>query len=158
MNAMMEVEELSNGVKVRVARGKAARLATVVTFEPRPTPTTVEGQGHAWLDAWGRWTRGDFGALGMPRRWVTDKAGEGGIAAGSPRPPTVIPDEEAKTDKAVAILALRNRSRLRWAIDLAYEKALPIDEVARALHYNRPRARALIQRACVAIYHIRITL
>lgn len=155
-----ELEQLSSGEKITVVKGKARTSRTAVPFvrEPYGSETTIESQGKALLDAWGRWTRGDFVMLGMPRRWVTDKAGEGGIDAGSPKPPIVIPDEEAKTDKAVAILALRDKSILRRVIDLAFEQGLPTDQIAAELHCSRTDARNTIKRACRAIYRIRIAL
>lgn len=58
---------------------------------------------HRRLEVWGKWAR-DVGLLGYPTRSVTERAGEGGILAGSPRPPTELPDAVALTDTAVARL------------------------------------------------------
>lgn len=64
---------------------------------------------------WGKWTRmQEQGAL--PCRSVTEKAKEGGIAAGSPRPPTALPDEVAEIDRIIARLSLEYHeiARCNW--------------------------------------------
>jgi len=58
---------------------------------------------HRRLEIWGKWAR-DPVELGYPSRSVTERAGEGGILAGSPRPPTDMPDAIAITDAAIARL------------------------------------------------------
>lgn len=124
----------------------------------KPELFGIEDQADAWLASWSRWTRSDKGATGYPRRAVTERANEGGITAGSPRPPTDLPDEEAKTDKAVALLDDRHRSILRRVIELRYERALPVEGIAVALQCTRNSAKATLSRAKRAIYRIRSAL
>lgn len=38
----------------------------------------------------------------LPTRWVTDRANEGGILAGDPKPPTFLSDQDAQIDRLVA--------------------------------------------------------
>lgn len=124
----------------------------------KPVIFGVEEQADEWLASWARWTRGDRGATGYPRRAVTERANEGGIMAGSPRPPTDLPAEEALTDKAVANLDQRHRSVLRRVIELHYERCLPLEGIAVALQCTRNNARATLGRAKRAIYRIRSAL
>jgi len=154
MNAAFETQILAGGVAISVARG---RPVTAVT-EIEKAQTTFEDQAERLLLSWGRWTRGELNSLSLPKRWVTDKAREGGIDAGSPLPPIVIPEEEAKTDKAVAQLALRHRSILRLAIELAYEMGLGINEVAKHLHCSKAKAKSTVRRAGRAMLRIREVL
>lgn len=64
---------------------------------------------HARLEQWGEWAR-DIGQLSWPTRSITEKAGEGGILAGDPRPPIEMPEEVAVTDGAIGHLALIDRA------------------------------------------------
>jgi len=67
---------------------------------------------HNRLEQWGRWAK-DFSSLGYPTRSITEKFGEGGILAGSPRPPTDMSQEVAYTDTAVARLDAMDKNVIR---------------------------------------------
>lgn len=67
------------------------------------------------LIIWGHWTRTREEG-GYPTRSVHTKANEGGVAAGSPRPPTMLPDEVAEVDRIVARLPVewQRVARANW--------------------------------------------
>jgi len=161
LNAVMREERLRGSeISIRVLRQKAARESTIVPFEQPESEvqTTMEGSGALCLEQWVRATRFDEGARAFPKGWITGKAGEGGIAAGSPRPPTILEEDIAKTDKAVAQLAMRYKSKLREVIRVVFELALPERDAAKIMHCNRSELRSLTKRACRAIYSLRAAL
>ncbi len=89
---------------------------------------------HARLERWGKWAH-DGNGLGYPHRSVTERAGEGGILAGSPRPPTEMPEDVAQTDAAVGRLGVIDGCvirayYLRWApVDVLYRECPGIHSV-----------------------------
>lgn len=113
----------------------------------------IEEQADYWLNEWAQWARRDVG-LGYPRRSIVDKFKEGGIASGS-KPPTIMPDEVAKTDAAVGLLRLREDSILLRAIQIRYLERAPIDSLARRFHMRRQKAYTLLARAQRAIWSLR---
>jgi hypothetical protein len=97
-------------------------IAAICVFSEVPERTAVHRRLDRTLDEaerrlqqWGDWTR-DHSETGFPKRWVTAKIGEGGITAGSPRPPTVLPEEVALVDKIIARLTPRWRkfAQINW--------------------------------------------
>jgi hypothetical protein len=158
MNALAmawETETLPDGRQIKVRRAKAH---VEVAPEPLVAPMSgIEGEGDYFLAEWARWTRGGV-RLSYPSRSVTEKANEGGIMAGSPRPPTEMPEEVALTDKAIARLELRNRSLLRWAIELHYERSLPVAGMALEMRCCKSEAHKLLKRAQRSIYTLRESL
>jgi DNA-directed RNA polymerase specialized sigma24 family protein len=122
-----------------------------------PKQYSVEQLADALLWSWELFNR-DSQWLGLPRRSVTEKANEGGIAAGSPRPPSEMPDAEALSDRAVAALGLRHNSVLRRVIYLRYEKHYPYEGIATAMHISGRQAKALLGRAQRAFYRHRQSL
>lgn len=90
---------------------------------------SIEALAHSWLMKWAKWARHGTG-LGYPRRWVTERAREGGILAGSPRPPTSMPDDMAAIDRAVARLGNRHRSIIARALLLEYLDDSPKEKKA----------------------------
>jgi hypothetical protein len=117
---------------------------------------TIEVQADHWLAEWARFT-GDRGAMGYPRRSVTEKANEGGITAGSPRPPSDLPEEVALTDKAVSKIRQRQDSILWRAIDLKYRERTPIEGMMRTLRMGRSAVKRLIARAQRAVWRERMS-
>lgn len=91
--------------------------------------SSIEALAHSWLMKWAKWARHGTG-LGYPRRWVTERAREGGILAGSPRPPTSMPDDMAAIDRAVARLGNRHRSVIARALLLEYLDDSPKEKKA----------------------------
>ena len=119
---------------------------------------SIEGEGDFFLAEWAKWAVGDFQGLGYPRRCVTEKANEGGLTAGSPKPPTEIPPEVAKTDAAVAQIRIRHKSVLWRAIKIKYLERSPLEGVMRSMGVNRSEANHLVNRAQRAVYLIRAAL
>lgn len=131
-------------------------MNAVMTLTPvfRPQLVTIEDQADRWLAEWARLTR-DKSTLGFPRRAVTEKANEGGIAAGSPRPPSDLPEEVALTDRAVSKIRQRQDSILWRAIDLKYRERTPLEGMMRALRMGRSAVKRLIARAQRAVWRER---
>lgn len=154
MNAVLETEVLSSGISIQVAR---ARRAVVVAVETDPDSgkfRTVENQADEWMERWGRWAR-NISTLGYPTRSVSERANEGGIAAGSPRPPTTMPDDVAITDKAVGQIKLRHRS-IEWrTLELIYLRGAPMEGVMHEFRISRSAAYRLKARALRAVYRAR---
>ena len=117
----------------------------------------IENAGDLLLAQWAKWTR-HHSNLGYPRRSVTEKVKEGGITAGSPRPPTALPDDVALTDRAVAVLRNRNRSALWRAIQIRYVDGAPLEALARDMGISRSGAYRLTRRAQRAVYLARENL
>lgn len=67
------------------------------------------------LTSWGDHTRIQAES-GYPRRSVTERASEGGILAGDPRPPTFLSDADAEVDKIIARFPLpwQKTARCNW--------------------------------------------
>lgn len=67
------------------------------------------------LTSWGQWTRQQEEG-GFPKRCVLERFKEGGISAGSPRPPTVLPQDAAEVDHAIAKLPREWQfvARINW--------------------------------------------
>ncbi len=113
--------------------------------------SSIESQAHEWLMRWARWAKQGIG-LGYPRRWVTERAREGGILAGSPRPPTVMPADMAAIDRAVAHLGNRHRSLLARAVFLEYLDDRPKDDKAKKCSTSIKGYESLVKRAQRQIY------
>lgn len=157
MNAMMEAdglwqtEALYGGKSIPVARAKP-KVAVVGGCESPPAASgSIEREGDCLLTEWGRWNR-DNGELGFPKRSVTEKAREGGIDAGSPRPPTEMPEDVALTDTVIAKIRLRDKSVLWRAIEIVYLRGASTDALQRALNVSRSQAYRLLGRCRRAVY------
>lgn len=120
----------------------------------RPQFATIEQQAESWLLDWAKFT-GDGNALGYPRRSVTEKANEGGITAGSPRPPSDLPEAVALTDKALSRIRNRCNSILWRVIDLRYRCRLPLEAIMRQLRMKRNEVKLTIARAHRALFRER---
>lgn len=118
---------------------------------------TIENQADNWLLDWAKFTS-DRSNLGYPRRSVTEKANEGGITAGSPRPPSDLPEEVALTDKAVSKIRQRQDSILWRTIDLKYLERTPTEGMMRQLRLGRSPVKRLIARAQRAVWRERSAL
>jgi hypothetical protein len=69
------------------------------------------------LQAWAQWARPSFGALGYPRRSVTERINEGGILAKSPTAPhsPEWPEHIVAVDREVAQLPVRHLAAIQAA-------------------------------------------
>lgn len=115
----------------------------------------IECTADGCLAEWARWTRNPL-RMGYPHRSITEKFKEGGITAGSPRPPTALPDEVALTDRAVA--RIRNQGGLDhlWqTINIRYVHGAPLEALGWALGISRSGAYRMTKRAQRAVYHTR---
>lgn len=112
---------------------------------------SIESLAHSWLMKWAKWARSDAG-LGYPKRWVTERAREGGILAGSPRPPTIMPEDMAVIDKAVAGLGNRHRSVIAKAILLEYLNNDPKERKAKLCKKTIRGYEGLVRRGQRQIY------
>lgn len=114
-------------------------------------PDSVESLAHSWLMKWAKWAKHGTG-LGYPKRWVTERAREGGILAGSPRPPTIMPEDMAVIDKAVARLGNRHRSILARALLLEYLDDNPKEKKAKWCNTSLKGYDALVKRGQRSVY------
>lgn len=126
-------------------------VATILAKQASRAEESIENQGDLWLAQWARWTR-HHANLGYPRRSVTEKIKEGGITAGSPRPPTALPDEVALTDRAVAMIRTRNQSVLWRTIKIRYIDCAPLEALAQDMGISRSGAYRLTRRAQRSVY------
>lgn len=106
---------------------------------------------HAWLMKWAKWAKQGTG-LGYPRRWVTERVREGGILAGSPKPPTSMPEDMAAIDKAVARLGSRHKSLLARALFLEYLDDNPKEKKAKWCSTTVKGYESLVKRGQRQIY------
>lgn len=67
------------------------------------------------LSSWGDSTR-MHQQPSVPTRWVTDRANEGGILAGDPKPPTFLSEADAEIDRIIARFPLpwQKTARANW--------------------------------------------
>lgn len=112
---------------------------------------SIESLAHSWLMRWAKWARQGTG-LGYPKRWVTERAREGGILAGSPRPPTSMPEDLSVIDKAVARLGNRHRSIIARALLLEYLDNNPKEKKAQWCGTSIKGYDSLIRRGRRTIY------
>lgn len=131
---------------------RRARLAVV--SEPI---TSMEGQADNWLASLARHSRNPV-HLGYPARSVEQRANEGGITAGSPRPPTEMSEEDALSDRALAILERRHRSIHAEVIDLKYFKNAHMEELMRRFRVSKSQSYRLLKRAQSAFWRVRTSL
>lgn len=117
----------------------------------------VEMLADYYLAQWARWVKDDT-FLGLPNRCVTDKANEGGVARGSSKPPSSMPDDAALSDRAIAGLGTRKASAVRTVIWLRYERNVPIEAIAHNFHVNKYRATTMLSQAQRAFYWRRAAL
>lgn len=117
----------------------------------------IECVGDGCLAEWARWTRNPL-RMGYPHRSITEKFKEGGITAGSPRPPTALPDDVALTDRAVAYIRNRDHVHLWQTISIRYVLGAPLEALAAQLAISRSGAYRLTKRAQRAVYHTRARL
>lgn len=128
-------------------------MAVTADRFPVEQAATIEEQADEWLARWAARTKGGASWLGLPRRSVTEAAREG-FARGT-RPPTVLSDEDAATDRAVAQLDARHDSILRFVIKLRYEELTPKEYLGMRLHCSRRKGENLLKRAQRAIFVLR---
>lgn len=146
---MTVAEAISDESKMEAYERNVARLPKrVVVVDP---PSTIESQADADLARWAMWTK-DPSALGLPKLSVTETANTGGVMRGGVRPGSDMPDDVAKTDRAVASLGQRHRSILRRVIFLRYERGLSFEAMARELKDSVSQARATLRRAQRAVW------
>ena len=112
----------------------------------------METVADSYLAEWARWAGNESHLLGYPREWVTGKAAEGGINAGSIKPPVQIPMEVATTDLAVATIRHKHRSVHWHVIRIRYLERSPIEGVMRAMRVSRTQAYRVLGRAQRALY------
>lgn len=117
----------------------------------------IEYAGDGCLAEWARWTRNPL-RMGYPHRSITEKFKEGGITAGSPRPPTALPDDVALTDRAVAFIRNRDHIHLWQTINIRYTHGAPLEALAALLDISRSGAYRLTKRAQRVVYHTRARL
>lgn len=115
----------------------------------------IEVIADSYLAEWARWAGHETRSLGYPWRSITEKAGEGGINAGSPRPPIEIPPDVARTDAAVAKIRQRNKSILWRAIRIRYLERAPIESIEASMRVSRSEAYRLLNRALRAVFFAR---
>jgi hypothetical protein len=132
----------------------ACAIALTSAFQPTQT---IESQADGWLLNWAKFTS-DRSNLGYPRRSVTEKAREGGITAGSPRPPSDLPEAVALTDKAVSRIRQRQDSILWRIIDLKYLEHTPTEGMMRQLRMQRSPVQRLVARAQRAVWRERVSV
>ncbi len=114
----------------------------------------IECVGDGCLAEWARWTRNPM-RMGYPCRSITEKFKEGGITAGSPRPPSDLPEDVALTDRAVAYIRNKDELNLWQTIDIRYVRGAPLEALAHILKISRSGAYRLTKRAQRAVYHAR---
>jgi hypothetical protein len=106
------------------------------------------------LARWAKWSRMGI-CLGLPTRSVTEKANEGGITRGTPRPPTTMPDGVALSDRVIGIMEKQNHAFLRKVIKLHYERGLPQEGICVALGLSRGQCYRAMRQAKVTFWRIR---
>jgi hypothetical protein len=131
LNALVEVERLSRGQKINVARAKAATVSVIVPRDPRamnhmdPTTRVV----HAMLEQWGRETRNEA-ENGYPSTTLLGRVIEQGPGAGQAgRPVSHLSEQSARVDVQVA----RLRERPRECVKMYYQRWEPMEVMARKL-------------------------
>lgn len=118
---------------------------------PKTEISSIESVAHSWLMKWAKWAKQGTG-LGYPRRWVTERAREGGILAGSPRPPTSMPEDMAVVDKAVATLGSRHKSILARVLFLEYLDNSPKEKKAQRCSVSVKQYEGIVKRGQRHIY------
>jgi hypothetical protein len=114
---------------------------------------SIEDLADDWLVRWARWTGNDLSVLGFPSEWVTGRQRSGG----GTRPPTVMPQDVALTDKALAML--RQQKAPHWhVIEFRYKNRAPLESLGRRFRTSIRGGKAMLGMAKVALYQIRVTL
>ena len=147
MNAIAEVERLSDGRKIRVARAKAHRDAATVPFERdarvmnRMDPATK--LVHAMLEKWGKETRAGI-ENGLPSTTVLGRVIEQGPGAGQAgRPISHLSEQSARVDACVA----RLWQRAKRCVEHYYQRWEPIEVMARREGISVTQFKEIMRRS-----------